>query len=283
MTSNAIANVDMAAAWDGAEGDDWARDWQHYDDGVREYHLRLLEAADLTAGERVLDVGCGTGQLTRDAGRATVDGPALGVDLSARMLERARGLARADALDNVAFEQADAQVHPFAPAGYDVVVSRFGTMFFADPVAAFVNVGRAMRPGARLVMVVWKDLSHNEWLQALIGALAVGRTLPGPPVGAPGPLGQADPDGVRATLTAAGFDRVEIQSAAEPFLAGTDAEDAFTFLGSTGAARGMLDGLSVDDRARALAALRSTMEQHDSGDGVWFRSGCWIIRAQRPH
>lgn len=282
MNSASIANVDMAAAWDGTEGDDWARDWQHYDDGVRGYHLRLLEAAALTAGEHVLDVGCGTGQLSRDAGRATVDGPVLGVDLSARMLERGRGLARADGLDNVVFEQADAQVHPFAPAGYDVVVSRFGTMFFADPVAAFANIGRAMRPGARLVMVAWKDLSHNEWLQAVLGALAVGRTLPGPPVGAPGPFGQADPDHVRATLTAAGFEQVETHSVAEPFLAGADAQDAFSFLGNGGAARGLLDGLSVDDRARGLAALRSTMEQHDSGDGVWFRSGCWIIRAVRP-
>ena len=281
MRSESIANADMAAAWDGAEGENWARDWQHYDRSIRRYHLRLLRAADIAGGENVLDVGCGNGELTRDAGRATATGAVLGVDLSARMLARARELAHAEGLDNVAFEQADAQVHAFRPAAYDAVVSRFGAMFFADPVTAFRNIGEAMRPGARLVLIAWQGLGRNEWLRAVRGALSLGRALPAPPVGAPGPFGLADPDGVRATLAAAGYAQIDIEAAEEPFWAGPHAQGAFDFVSNGSLARGFLEGFAVDDRNRALDALRLTMENHDAGDGVWFGSAAWLIRATR--
>ncbi|MGH8940228.1 MAG: class I SAM-dependent methyltransferase, partial [Actinomycetes bacterium] len=153
--TTAIANVEMAAAWDGDEGEDWARDWEHYDLGIRGHHLRLLEIAAISGEERVLDVGCGNGESTRDAARAAADGSAFGVDLSLRMIERARQIAHAENVTNAAFAQADAQVHPFEPAAYDIALSRFGTMFFADPVAAFDNINHALRPGGRLAMVSW--------------------------------------------------------------------------------------------------------------------------------
>src|SRR5438132_11595022 len=158
-----VANAQMAAAWDGDEGTGWARDWEHHDRAIRGYHLRLLEAAAVAPGERVLDVGCGNGESTRAAARASGDGAALGVDLSSQMLARARELARAVGLTNVTFEQADAQVHRFEPNVYDVVLSRFGAMFFADRTAAFANIARAMQPGGRLVMVAWRTLGDNEW------------------------------------------------------------------------------------------------------------------------
>ena len=281
MRSTLVANTDMAAAWDGAEGDDWARDWQHYDRAVRHYHLRLLGSADITRAENVLDVGCGNGELTRDASRAASDGAVLGVDLSARMLERARELARADGLANVAFEQADAQVHAFAPAAYDLVVSRFGAMFFADPIAAFRNIREAMRPGARLVLLAWQELARNEWLQEIRGAMSVGRALPTPPAGAPGPFGLADPDSVRSTLAEAGLVRVEIEAAQEPFWIGAHADAAFAFIRNSALARGLLEGLATDDRRRALDAVRRTLEAHDAGDGVWFGSAAWLICAVR--
>lgn len=277
-----VANVQMVAAWDGDEGADWARDWQHYDLGIRLYHVRLLDTAAITRHEQVLDVGCGNGQSTRDAARAAADGAALGVDLSSRMLTRAREIARAEGVTNVTFEQTDAQVHPFETSAYDVAVSRFGGMFFADPVAAFANIGRALRPGGRLAMVAWQALERNEWLRDLRAALAVGRDLPAPPVGAPGPFGLADRAGVTAVLTAAGFEQVGVESADEPFVAGSDAEDAFAFISRGGAARGLLQGLDDSDRSRALDALRATMAAHESDEGVQFGSAGWLITARRP-
>lgn len=279
MPIGPIANVEMAAAWDGLEGDDWVRDREHYDLGIRRHHLRLVAAAAVSAGERVLDVGCGTGELSRAAGRATAGSPVLGVDLSARMLARARELADAEGLRHVSFLQADAQVNPFEPAGFDIVVSRFGAMFFADPVAAFQNLRAALRPGGRLTLLTWRDLGSNEWLLALRDALSVGRQLPAPRVGTPGPFGLADPDGVRAVLTAAGFEGVELEAVDEPFRVGADADDAFAFISNGGPARGLLDGLGPDDRGAALAALRATLRAHQSADAVELGSAAWIIRA----
>jgi SAM-dependent methyltransferase len=111
----------------------------------------------------VLDIGCGTGQATRDAARAAEPGHALGVDLSARMIELARRLAASQDIGNVSFEQADAQIYPFPAGSFDVAISRTGTMFFGDPAAAFANIGRALRPGGRLVMLVWQGPGPNEW------------------------------------------------------------------------------------------------------------------------
>jgi SAM-dependent methyltransferase len=276
-----IANVQQAEAWDGAEGDDWARDWQRFDRSLRGYHRRMLETAAIPPTDHVLDVGCGNGESTRDAARAASRGHALGVDLSSKMLARARALARAEGLANVRFEQADAQVHPFEADAYDVVVSRFGAMFFADPVAAFGNIRRAMRPGGRLVTVAWQPLDRNTWLRELRGALAVGRELPAPPVSEPGPFGLADPAAVRSILTRAGFEAVDVAGVEEPWRAGDHAEDAFEFVTRLPIARGFLGDLDDAGKAQALAALRASMVAHDTGDGVLFGSAAWLITARR--
>jgi SAM-dependent methyltransferase len=278
----ALANVQMAAAWDGDEGEDWARDWERYDRAVRLHHQALLDAAAVGTAERVLDVGCGNGQSTRDAARAAAQGSALGVDLSSRMIARARELALAEGLGNAHFEQADAQVHTFDTAAYDVAVSRFGGMFFADPVAAFTNIGTAIRPGGRLVMVAWRPLADNEWLQCFFAALALGRDLPAPPPGAPGPFGLADPLANEAALAGAGFEAIEHTPVDAPVWLGADAEDAFAYFRTTGIVRGMTKDLDDAQRAQALDGLRAAMVAHDSGDGVRFGSGAWLITARRP-
>ncbi|MBW3574896.1 MAG: class I SAM-dependent methyltransferase [Actinobacteria bacterium] len=275
-----VANAEMAAAWDGDEGEGWARHWQRHDRLVSAYHEVLLAAAAVARSERVLDVGCGNGQTTRDAARSAADGRALGVDLSSPMLERARKLARLEGLANVDFEQADAQVHPFAAASYDVVVSRFGVMFFADPVAAFANIGAALPPGGRMVVLAWRDLADNEWLTAIRSALAVGRDLPSPPPGAPGPLGLADADRDRAILHAAGFDEVELTPLDRPLWFGTDADDAFAFAQGSGAVRGLTEGLAEQQRVRALDQLRTTLHEHATDDGVQLGSAAWLITAR---
>lgn len=280
--TTAIANTEMAAAWDGDEGTDWARDWEHYDLGVRPYHLRLLETAAISHGERVLDIGCGNGESTRSAARAAVDGAAFGVDLSSLMVARAREIARGENVTNVTFERADAQVHPFEPASFDVAISRFGAMFFGDPVAAFRNIGAAIRPGGRLALVSWQRLENNEWLQAIRASLAVGRALPAPPVMAPGPFGLADCDAVTDILKTSGFEQVLCEPAEEGFLAGADADDAFAFIGRSGVVRGLLNGLGDADTRHALDGLRATMAAHDSGSGVRFGSAAWLISARRP-
>jgi ubiquinone/menaquinone biosynthesis C-methylase UbiE len=125
-----------------------------YDAELRLHTEVLRQACGVRPRDHVLDIGCGTGQTTREAARVAQDGSALGVDISASAIERARDLARAEGVHNIAFERGDAQVHRFPPERFDLAVSRFGTMFFDDPVAAFTNIGRALRPAGRLVMMV---------------------------------------------------------------------------------------------------------------------------------
>ena len=141
------SNVEQLRAWDGDEGEYWADNAEYFDRSVAAYHERLLAAAAIGERDRVLDVGCGTGQTTRDAARAASAGSALGIDLSSRMLDHARRRAAEEGVTNVTFAQADAQIHAFDPGAYDVAISRTAAMFFGDHVAAFRNIGTCPASG----------------------------------------------------------------------------------------------------------------------------------------
>jgi SAM-dependent methyltransferase len=270
-------NAAQLGAWDGAQGAHWAAQADRFDRAVARYDEPFLAAAGLRPGDRVLDVGCGTGRTTRDAARIT--GSAVGVDLSSAMLDVARRRAAEEGLTGVRFEQADAQVAAFPPAGFDVAISRTGAMFFADPVAALANVGRALVPGGRLVLLVWQALEANEWMTEILGALAAGRPLPAPPPDAPGPFSLADPGRIRAVLTAAGLRQVEVEGLAEPEWFGTDADDAVAFV--LGLAGWLLDGLGPAARDGAVADLRRRMEAHAGPGGVELGSAAWLVTARR--
>ena len=134
-----------------------------YDAELRRHDEVLRRACAIQSRDHILDIGCGTGQTTRQAARAAESGTALGVDVSAPAIERARALAQAEQVRNVAFECADAQVYRFPQERFDLAMSRFGTMFFEDPATAFANIRPALRPGGRLVMMVWQARDRNEW------------------------------------------------------------------------------------------------------------------------
>jgi SAM-dependent methyltransferase len=274
----AEGNAAQVAAWDGDEGAYWAAHADRYDRAVEGYHHTLLDAAAIAGADRVLDIGCGTGQTTRDAARLASSGSALGVDLSSRMLEVARRRAAAEDVPNARFEQADAQEHRFEP-GYDVALSRTGTMFFGDPDAAFANIAAGLRPGGRLTLLTWQSAARNEWILELAGALAVGRDLPLPPPDAPGPFSQSDPDRLRDLLAGAGFAEQLIAPVSADMWFGADADDACRFvLGQLG---WMLEGLDEAGRAAADQALRETLAAHTGSDGVRFGSAAWLTTAVR--
>ena len=203
------------------------------------------------------------------------------MDLSTRMLARARERSAAEGLTNVRFERGDAQVYPFDAGAFDLAISRFGVMFFGDPVAAFRNIGRAMKPGGRVAFLAWQALANNEWIRELFVVLAAGRDLPRPQVGTPGMFGLADPDAVRRIFGEAGFQNVTLEVVSEPVTVGTDADDAFTFVQSLGVARGMLRGVDDATRDRAMDAVRAAIEAHATDRGVQFGSGAWLIAATR--
>jgi SAM-dependent methyltransferase len=278
--STPIANVDMAAAWDGAEGENWAQHAERYDSSAARYSAILIDAAGISAPDRVLDIGCGNGGSTRASARAASSGSAVGIDLSSRMLERAGEMSRADGIANVEFIKGDAQVHPFEAHSFDAAISRFGAMFFADPVAAFANIGSALVPGGRLALAAWGEMDRNEWLTAIRGALAAGRTLPSPPMSAPGPFGLADPDHARRVLSEAGFTDIAIDERNEKMNFGADVDDAYAFLSDIGPVRGMLQDLDESTARDALGKLREAIAQRETPAGVLFGSSAWIITAR---
>ncbi len=188
------SNVEQLRAWDGDQGAYWTKCAGRFDEGVASYHGQFLAAAAIDTTANVLDIGCGSGQTTRDAARCATAGSALGVDLSSRMIELARELTEREHVANATFQQADAQVHPFPDQYFDVTISRYGAMFFGDASAAFTNIGRAMRRGGRLILMCWQPLQRNEWISAFRAALAVGRELPMPPPRTLGPFSLSDPD-----------------------------------------------------------------------------------------
>ena len=283
MMSNTVeidpSNEGQLRAWDGDEGSYWATNADRYDRSVQVHHHRLLAAAGVGEHDRVLDIGCGTGQLSRDAARIASGGSTLGVDLSSAMLDVARERADQEQLTNIAFEQHDAQIHPFAEAAFERVVSRTGSMFFGDPDAAFANLGRALVAGGRMVLLAWQPLSQNEWMRELMTALAAGRDLPSPPADAPGPFSLSDPDRVRTLLSGAGFTDIELVETRGGMWFGADADEADAFvLGQLG---WLLQDLDPPGRARALDALHASNASHASDQGVLYDSAAWIIAAAR--
>lgn len=281
MGGSNVANAEMARAWDGEEGARWAEHAERYDATGRRLWERFAATGLIAAADAVLDVGCGTGRSTRDAARRASSGSALGVDLSARMLERARELAAADGLTNAHFLQADAQVHPFQAGAFDVAISNFGTMFFADPVAAFANVVRALRPGGRLGMLVWREIERNEWVASVRAALSMGRELPEPPPGAPGPFQLAKADDIRRILADAGFVAVELESVEEPIHLGANVDDAFAFVRTMGMVLGLTRDLDEPIRRQALERLHDVLAAYETEEGVLLGASAWLVTARR--
>jgi SAM-dependent methyltransferase len=248
-----------------------------YDDELRAHHTRLMTGAAVRAGDRVLDIGCGAGLTTRDAARAAAPGDVLGVDISAAALERARELTAADGLANVAYEEGDAQTHAFAPGSFDLAISRCGLMFFADPLAAFANIARALRPGGRLVALVWQRSADNEWVVAIDEALGAG-TMQG--VGA---FSLGDADATRAILEHAGMRDVEFEDLDEPVFFGDDVDTALAWVRGFSDVGDVLASLGPGSRERAVERLRATLAAHHRPDrGVVFASRAWLITARRP-
>lgn len=233
-----------------------------FDAEVRPHNERFRAAAAVRPGEDVLDVGCGTGESTREAAQAGAR--ALGVDVSAQAIAKARELGGAK------FEVADAQTHEFPAAAFDVVLSRFGAMFFADPAAAFANLARALRPGGRLVLLVWQERDRNEWYSVLHDAVAPGTTPP--PAGPHFSLG--DPGRTRALLEGAGFGDVEFTELREPVCYGPDAATACEF------ALGLKDVQELRPTEQAARRLKEAFAAHETADGVLLGARTWIVTAR---
>ncbi len=276
-----IVNREQAEEWGGREGAHWVQHADRYDALSQRLTPRLMDAAAVGVSDRVLDVGCGCGLTSRMAARSARAGSVLGVDLSAQMLREADRRARAEGLRNVRFEEADAQIYRLPPASFDLAISRFGVMFFEDPVAAFANVASALRRGGRCAFLCWQELLRNDWIMVPAGAALAYVPFPDlGPEGAPGPFSLADPDRIRTVLTRAGFEAVEVTEVTELVYLGEDAADATEFLAGTGMARVLLEGADAATQQQAIEAVRGALEGHEQPEGIWLGGAAWFVEAR---
>ncbi|MBX6391320.1 MAG: methyltransferase domain-containing protein [Frankia sp.] len=278
--SPTIVNTDQATAWNGAEGSNWARHHRRTTGINAPLGTVLIEAAEIAETDRVLDVGCGSGSSTLLAAAAARRGTVVGVDLSAVLLDSARADAAARGLRHVRFEQADAQVHPFPAGWFDVVISQFGVMFFADPVAAFANLARSLRADGRMVFVCPRKASANAWWTVPMGALLGTDTGADEPTSGMFSLGDAGRAG--DILTAAGFVDVALDAVDLPLNFGPDLDTALDFFVGSGPVRAIVESnpaLAEDVVRRRLAAA---LAPHHEAEGVQLAGAFWLVRARRP-
>jgi SAM-dependent methyltransferase len=253
-----------------------------YDAELRLLNKVLRRAYALRRDDDVLDIGCGAGQTTREAGRMVPSGSVVGIDHSGEMIVRARELTEVEGPPNVTFVHADAQNQNFSPESFHVAISRFGTMFFRDPVAAFANVAHALRPDGRLVMMVWQAHERNEWSVAITDALTGDKEFLPPTEEGFDPFSLADPDTVIRILGAVGFSDMTFTEVREPVYYGPDVATALRWVRGFACTRDVMRRLDSASAEHILERLRETLAAHARTDGIWFDSQAWIVRARRP-
>ncbi|MRG97120.1 class I SAM-dependent methyltransferase [Polyangium spumosum] len=272
-------NDEQTTLWNGPAGHAWVEAQALLDEMFRPFEDLLVEAAAAGPGGHVLDVGCGTGSTTLAvARRLGAKGRGVGVDLSEPMLEAARARAEREG-SPVTFLRADAQTHTFEPASFDVILSRFGVMFFADPVEAFTNLRRAARDGAALRFVAWRSAAENPFMTTAERAAAP--LLPNMPVrrpDAPGQFAFADRSRVQAILEESGWAEIDIRPIdITCTLPERELDRYMTRLGPLGL---ILQKVDERTRAQVVETVRAAFDPYVHGDEVRYTAACWSIGAR---
>jgi len=281
-----IANTDQAAYWNSAAGQKWVTFQQGIDTVLDAAGTRLLEHAGLRTGDRVVDIGCGTGAMSMAVAAAVGPGGHVsGLDISRTMLDHAERRRAEAGLDQISYRHADAQVEDLSAVQADRIVSRFGVMFFGDPVAAFANIRTALHPGGRLFFVAWAVIDRNPWFRVPRDAAVerLGRPEARPPR-APGPLAFAEIDYVLGILEGAGFEDIS----------GIEEEVGLTHPGGVEAAAQLASNIgpaariakefdaTEQDVAAIGLAVRAAFERYATADGVRIPARLNFFEAAAP-
>jgi ubiquinone/menaquinone biosynthesis C-methylase UbiE len=275
-------NADQIAYWNGPAGQRWADRQAAQDILLGPVANILIDRAKPQAGERVIDIGCGSGVTTiAFARKVAPSGHAFGVDISAPMLARARASAPKEL--PVDFTLADATVYPFDPASFDLLASRFGVMFFADPALSFANMRKALKPSGRLAFACWREPRENPFFMApLQAAYKHVPKLPQQGPEDPGPFAFASEERVRRILDAAGFAGVQMEPC--PLLLdaaiGRGLDGAVQAALEIGPASRALEGQPAELRAAAANSIREALTAFANGDAVLLPASIWIVTAK---
>ena len=278
MSDTNTANPEMAELWNGPGAHSWIAAQAVLDQAFHGFETLLADTAAEAGARAVLDVGCGTGATTRAiARRIAPEGTALGLDLSAPMIAHAEALAGKEG-SAARFLAGDAQTYAFEPAGFDLIVSRFGVMFFSDPVGAFANLRRAAQPGAGLAMLSWRSMTENPFMTtAERSAAPLLPDLPKRNGGGPGQFAFADRHHVHGILDEAGW--TGTTSEALDMTCTFPAAALDTYLGLMGPVGQYLARADEATHERVTRAIREGFSDYIAGADVQFTAACWLTRA----
>lgn len=277
----AAGNADQIEFWNGAGGEKWLRAEERLEHGLSRFGVAALDAAAAQLGEAVIDIGCGTGPTSLVLARSVgASGRVLGLDVSTPLIEQAKARARAAGATNAEFVVGDASTHPLRPE-YDLLFSRFGVMFFADPASAFAHLRGALKPGGRLAFVCWRSFKENGW--AFVPFMAAIPHLPPierPAPNAPGPFAFADADRVRGILGDAGFKGIEIAAVDRDLPYGGSLDEALRFVTDFGPLQQPLAQAPAESQARAVAAVREALGRLGAAGPMTLPGACWLVKAR---
>ena len=279
MTDNDQPNQAQAALWNDLSGRTWVDLQDMLDRLFQPFEKLLIDVAVAAGGERVLDVGCGAGSTTLAVARAL--GPTsrcTGIDISALLIAKAKARAAAESAANVTFLAADAQTYDFSADTFDIVMSRLGVMFFDGPEAAFANLRRAARPGARLAFLAWRSRDENPFMTtAECAAAAIVKELEIRGDDGPGQFGFASGQRVKGILEGSGWTSIEIRPV--DIACSLPVTELPTYVTRMGPYARLRNTLDETVRARADGAVLAAFGPYIAGDQVRFTSACWLATA----
>ncbi|MDP1836893.1 MAG: methyltransferase domain-containing protein [Reyranella sp.] len=277
MKTPAELAAEQAAYWNGPGGQGWLASYARLERSLLDIGKTVLAMAAARTGERVIDIGCGNGGTTQALAAAVgPSGHVLGVDISEPLI----GAARAHRVSNATFVVGNAATHPFEAASYDLVFSRFGVMFFGDPVAAFRNFQQALKPAGRLAFVCWRKPDENPWgLVPVRAAAPFLPPLPRPGPEDPGQYAFGDPARVERILKESGFSAISIEPLDVPIWMGADAAEVVANAGRFGPLARAFADATPEQIEKAKSAIATVLKPHESAAGVVLPGACWLVRA----
>jgi SAM-dependent methyltransferase len=282
MYDAAQLNLEQQEYWGGAGGERWVSQQHRRDRMLGDLGDAVLSEAQAQPGERVIDIGCGCGETSAVLAQSVgASGHVTAVDVSAPILAQARH--RLSGFSNTVTLLADAAAHPFAEAAADLIFSRFGVMFFGDPIAAFTNIRKAAKPSGRLVFACWRTPQENLWMSA--PAAAVAKHFPDaekPDPDLPGPMAFRDPARVSGILKNAGFTEPQFRKVDKmmDLANGEGVEGAVRSAMELGPSARLLDGQSVDVRAQVADTLRAFFQPQMMNGRLDLAAAIWIVSAK---
>jgi SAM-dependent methyltransferase len=276
------SNAAQIEFWNSAASRAWADEHERMDRAVAKVTEALLDMAAPQPGERVLDIGCGSGTTTLElAARVAPAGHVLGADIAEQSVARARGRIADAGLRHAEVVVADVSSQPFGPNSFDLAFSRFGVMFFSDPVSAFANVRRAMKPGGRVAVAVFRAAADDLWPNSPLAAvrhLLPPISVPGPEE--PGPFSWADPGRVHRILEGAGFRAVSLTPLDPLIQLGEEAAEAAQFMMLFGPLTRVVPALPAPQRDAVRSALEIFFQGHTASQGIVLPAANWVVRAR---